>query len=65
MFHYAKPSFSLAAVSPEELVKIRSQFYRRYLFRPGFAFNHLVRHGAFYLHNPDIFWRLLGIRKIL
>ena len=65
MFHYAKPSFSLAAVSPEELVKIRSQFYRRYLFRPGFAFNHLVRHGAFYLHNPDIFWRLLGIRKVL
>ena len=65
MFHYAKPSFSLAAVPPEELVKIRSQFYRRYLFRPLFAFNHLMRHGAFYLHNPDIFWRLLGIRKVL
>ncbi len=65
MFHYAKPSFSLAAVSPEELVKIRSQFYRRYLFRPAFAFHHLMRHGAFYYHNPDIFWRLLGIRKVL
>jgi radical SAM superfamily enzyme YgiQ (UPF0313 family) len=65
MFHYAKPSFSLAAVPPEELVKIRSQFYRRYLFRPLFAFNHFRRHGSFYFHNPDIFWRLLGIRKIL
>ncbi len=65
MFHYAKPSFSLAAVSPEELVMIRSQFYRRYLFRPGFAFDHLRRHGVFYLHNPDILWRLLGIRKVL
>lgn len=65
MFHYAKPVFSLAAVSPEELVKIRSQFYRRYLFRPGFALSHLRRHLAFYLHNPNIFWRLLGIRKIL
>jgi radical SAM superfamily enzyme YgiQ (UPF0313 family) len=65
MFHYAKPNFSLAAISPEELVKIRSQFYRRYLFRPGFAFHHFMRYGAFYFHNPDIFWRLLGIRKIL
>jgi radical SAM superfamily enzyme YgiQ (UPF0313 family) len=65
MFHYAKPNFSLAAVAPEELVTIRSKFYRRYLFRPGFAFNHLCRHGAFYFHNPDIFWRLLGIRKVL
>ncbi len=65
MFHYAKPSFSLAAVSPEELVTIRSQFYRRYLFRPGFALNHLRHYGAFYFHNPDILWRLLGIRKIL
>ena len=65
MFHYAKPAFSLAAVSPDELVEIRSRFYRRYLFRPSFAFNHLRRHGAFYYHNPDIFWRLLGIRKIL
>ena len=65
MFHYAKPSFSLAAVSPEELVTIRSQFYRRYLFRPGFALGHFMRYWAFYLHNPDILWRLLGIRKIL
>ncbi len=65
MFHYAKPNFSLAAVSPEELVEIRSGFYRRYLFRPGFAFNHLRRYGAFYFHNPDIFWRLLGIRRVL
>jgi anaerobic magnesium-protoporphyrin IX monomethyl ester cyclase len=65
MYHYAKPNFSLAAVSPKELVKIRSQFYRRYLFRPGFAFNHFSRYGAFYFHNPDILWRLLGIRKIL
>ncbi len=65
MFHYAKPNFSLAAVSPEELVQIRSGFYRRYLFRLGFAFNHLRHYGAFYLHNADILGRLLGIRKVL
>ena len=64
MFHYSSPSFTLAAVSPGELETLRSQFYRRYLFRPGFALKHLWRHGAFYLHNPDILWRLLGIRKI-
>jgi radical SAM superfamily enzyme YgiQ (UPF0313 family) len=65
MFHYGKPNFALAAVPPDELVKIRSQFYRRYLFRPIFALNHFRRHGAFYLKNPDILWTLLGIRKIL
>jgi anaerobic magnesium-protoporphyrin IX monomethyl ester cyclase len=65
MFHYAVPSFTLAQVSPEELEWLRSQFYRRYIFRPRFAVNHLRRYGAFYLHNPDILWRLLGIRKII
>jgi radical SAM superfamily enzyme YgiQ (UPF0313 family) len=64
MFHYATPMFTLADVSVEELVKIRSQFYRRYILRPGFAINHLRRHAAFYLHNSDVFWSLLGIRKI-
>jgi len=64
MFHYATPMFSLADVSIEELVKLRSQFYRRYIFRPGFAIRHMWRHAAFYWHHPDIFWNLLGIRKI-
>ncbi len=64
MFHYATPMFALADVSIDELVKLRSQFYRRYILRPSFAFTHLRRHAAFYLHNPDIFWSLLGIRKI-
>ena len=64
MFHYATPIFSLADVSVEELVKLRSQFYRRYIFRPGFAMTHFRRHAAFYLRNPDIFLSLLGIRKI-
>ncbi len=65
MFHYAIPQFSLSAVTPKELVELRSKFYRRYLFRPGFALRHLWKHGRFYLHNPDIFWTLLGIRKIM
>lgn len=65
MFHYAEPGFSLAEVSSAELVKLRSNFYRRYIFRPGFAINHLRRHGSFYWHNPDILWSLLGIRKIM
>ena len=65
MFHYATPMFSLADVSVEELVKLRSAFYRRYLFRPGFAISHLWRHAGFYWHNPDVFWTLIGIRKVL
>ncbi|UCG11227.1 MAG: radical SAM protein [Deltaproteobacteria bacterium] len=64
MFHYATPLFSLAKVSSEELVELRSKFYRRYIFRPGFAIKHMRRHLAFYWHNPDIFLSLLGIRKI-
>ncbi len=65
MFHYATPMFTLAEVSVEELEKLRSKFYRRYLFRPGFAINHLRKHARFYWHNPDVFWSLLGIRKVL
>ena len=64
LYHYARPMLSFAAMSPDELVKLRSRFYKRYLFRPGFALRHLWRYGSFYLHNPDIFWSLLGIRKI-
>ena len=64
LYHYARPLVSLAAVSPQELVKLRSNFYKRYLFRPRFALRHLWRYGSFYLHNPDILWSLLGIRKI-
>ncbi|MGE5173732.1 MAG: B12-binding domain-containing radical SAM protein [Betaproteobacteria bacterium] len=64
LYHYARPILSLAAVSPDELVKLRSRFYKRYLFRPRFALRHLRRYGSFYLHNPNIFWSLLGIRKI-
>jgi radical SAM superfamily enzyme YgiQ (UPF0313 family) len=64
LYHYARPIVSLAAVSPQELVKLRSSFYKRYLFRPRFALRHLWRYGLFYLYNPDILWSLLGIRKI-
>ena len=46
-------------------IRVESGFYRRYLFRPGFAVNHLRKHARFYWHNPDVFWSLLGIRKIL
>lgn len=65
MFHYATPLFSMAKVSVEEMVQLRSQFYRRYLFRPKFMLGHLWRHAGFYWHNPDVFWSLLGIRKVL
>ena len=48
-----------------DLVDLRSKFYRRYLFRPKFAFDHLLKHARFYWHNMDVFWNLLGIRKVL
>jgi radical SAM superfamily enzyme YgiQ (UPF0313 family) len=64
MFHYATPMFTLADVAIEDLVKLRSRFYRRYIFRLGFGLPHMWRHAAFYWHNPDIFGSLLGIRKI-
>jgi anaerobic magnesium-protoporphyrin IX monomethyl ester cyclase len=65
LYHYARPLLSLAAVPVDELVKLRSRFYKRYLFRPRFAPRHLWRHGSFYLHNPNVFWSLLGIRRVL
>ena len=65
MYHYAKPLFSLAAVSADDLVALRSRFYKRYILRPGFALRHLWRYGLFYAHNPKILQSLLGIRKIM
>lgn len=64
MFHYATPKISLSQVPVEELVELRSAFYRRYILRPRFAFDHMKKHARFYLHNPDILWELLGIRKV-
>jgi radical SAM superfamily enzyme YgiQ (UPF0313 family) len=65
MFHYATPMFSMAQVPVTELVQLRAQFYRRYLRRPRFAVQHLWRYAGFYWHNTDVFWNLLGVRKIL
>jgi len=64
MFHYAVPKFALSEVPVEQLVKLRSSFYRRYIFRLGFALDHMRAHWQFYWHNPDIFKSLLGIRKV-
>ncbi len=64
LYHYARPLFSISEVSPDDLVKLRSSFYKRYIFRPRFALRHAWRYGMFYLHNPDILRTLLGIRKI-
>lgn len=65
LFHYAKPLLQVAHVTPDELVQLSSKFYRRYLFRPGFALRHMWHYGGFYLKNLDILWTLLGIRKII
>jgi len=65
MFHYATPVLPVAAVPTEELVQLRAQFYRRYIFRPKFMVQHFWHHAGFYWHNPDVFWSLLGIRKVL
>lgn len=64
MFHYATPKFALSEVPVHDLVKLRSEFYRRYILRPLFVFDHLRKHWRFYLHNPDILQTLLGIRKL-
>ena len=65
LYHYAKPILRLAEVSPDELVALSAQFYKRYLFRPRFVLSHLWHYGGFYLYNLDILWTLLGIRKII
>jgi radical SAM superfamily enzyme YgiQ (UPF0313 family) len=65
MFHYATPVFPVAAVPTEELIQLRAQFYRRYIFRPQFMVQHFWRYAGFYWHNPDVFWSLVGIRKVL
>jgi radical SAM superfamily enzyme YgiQ (UPF0313 family) len=64
MFHYATPQFSPSKVPIEDLVTLRSRFYRRYILRPSFVLYHMWNHWRFYMHNPDILGILLGIRKV-
>lgn len=64
MFHYATPKLAFSQVPVEELVKLRAEFYRRYILRPRFALEHLWKHAGFYFHNPDILQTLLGIRRL-
>jgi radical SAM superfamily enzyme YgiQ (UPF0313 family) len=64
LFHYARPQVSLAEVSIEQLEELRSQFYRRYIFRPRWLWRHFRHYGGFYLRNSDIFFSLAGIRKV-
>jgi radical SAM superfamily enzyme YgiQ (UPF0313 family) len=64
MFHYAKPLIAFAEVSVDQLVKLRSEFYRRYIMRPSFCLTHFSKHAGFYLHNRDILSALLGIKKV-
>ena len=64
MFHYATPRFSPSNVPIEDLVKLRSAFYRGYILRPRFALYHMWKHARFYMHNLDILKTLLGIRKV-
>lgn len=64
MFHYATPMIPFADVSIDELVKLRSRFYRRYILRPSFGLTHFWKHAGFYLRNPDILGALLGIKKV-
>lgn len=64
MFHYAVPKLALSEVPVDELVKLRSEFYRSYILRPRFAIDHLRKHWRFYIHNLDILRTLLGIRKL-
>ena len=48
MFHYATPKTAFSEVPVDELVKLRAEFYRRYIFRPRFALEHLWKHAGFY-----------------
>lgn len=64
MFHYATPKLAFSEVPVEELVRLRAEFYRRYILRPRFALEHLWKHAGFYFHNPDILQTLLGIRRL-
>jgi radical SAM superfamily enzyme YgiQ (UPF0313 family) len=50
---------SFSNVSPGRLADWAKKILRTFVFRPSYAFSHLFRFGGFYLHNPDVFLRLL------
>ena len=65
MHHYNLPLVNLSRLTPEELWKLRSKFYKRFFLRATFVFQHLYHYSLFYLFNPKVFRQLSHVAGIL
>ena len=59
MHHYKLPIVNLSNIEWKVLERLQLTFYREFLLRPEFFFQHLIKYIRFYFYNRYIFFRLL------
>lgn len=61
MYHYNKPLINFSAMGDCELNNAQALFYKSFLLRPLFIFNHFRDYFLFYANNPGIFKKLFRV----
>lgn len=55
MHHYLSPVVNLSGMDMGTLKKMQAYFYKKFIFRPPYIFNHLSKYFVFYLFNLNVF----------
>jgi radical SAM superfamily enzyme YgiQ (UPF0313 family) len=66
MHHYLPPVINLSCLDSKTLASMQAYFYRKFILRPNYIFQHLIKFSFFYLNNLSIFKLLtISLLKIL
>lgn len=60
LYHYSAPIMNFSKIATDELITLQKRFYREFIFRPAFLFNHMKNFFMFYAHNLRITKSLLS-----
>ncbi len=64
LYHYSIPSINLSHMTEREFRSAQKSFYKSFLLRPAFIINHFRKYTFFYMANPDVFLKLIKVKKL-
>jgi len=65
LYHYSVPRINPSHMEDQEFKSAQFLFYKKFLLRPSFLWDHARRYFVFYVLNPGIYRELIKIRKEL
>lgn len=65
LYHYSVPRINPSHMEDQEFKSAQFLFYKKFLLRPSFLWEHARRYFVFYVLNPGIYRELIKIRKEL